>query len=125
MGGSSPGMTCWWIPERTDGDATVVARKGQGKTKTTLASRHVEAFLEMLAAERGAAALTIDAYRRDLLDFASFLARTGIDVEAADAAALRRYFAALAGAATAPPPPPRPLPPSRPFPKFLLSPRGR
>jgi integrase/recombinase XerD len=98
-----------------------VARKGQGKTKTTLASRHVEAFLEMLAAERGAAALTIDAYRRDLLDFAGFLAGPGITVEAAGTAALRRYFAALAGAGMAPRTTARRLSSLRQFHKFLFA----
>jgi len=34
----------------------------------------VDAFLEMLAAERGAAANTLEAYRRDLEDFSGFLA---------------------------------------------------
>lgn len=34
----------------------------------------IEAFLEMLSAERGAARNTIDAYRRDLSDYAGFLA---------------------------------------------------
>ena len=38
------------------------------------ASHRLEAFLEMLAAERGAARLTIEAYRNDLGDFAGFLA---------------------------------------------------
>jgi integrase/recombinase XerD len=33
----------------------------------------VEAFLEMIAVERGAARNTLDAYRRDLSDFSSFL----------------------------------------------------
>ncbi len=40
-------------------------------------SRHVESFLEMLAAERGAAANTREAYARDLKDLAGFLARRG------------------------------------------------
>jgi len=39
--------------------------------------RHVEAFLEMLAAERGAAENTLQAYRRDLDDFLSYLERRG------------------------------------------------
>jgi integrase/recombinase XerD len=34
----------------------------------------VEAFLEMMSAERGAARNTIEAYRRDLIDYSSFLA---------------------------------------------------
>ena len=38
---------------------------------------HLEAFLEMLIAERGASANTVDAYRRDLEDAAAFLSRKG------------------------------------------------
>jgi integrase/recombinase XerD len=34
----------------------------------------IETFLEMIAVERGAARNTLDAYRRDLLDFADFIA---------------------------------------------------
>ena len=49
----------------------------------------------MLAAERGAARLTIAAYRADLGDFATFLAAAGTPVEGADAAALRGYLGAL------------------------------
>ena len=39
--------------------------------------RHIEAFLEMLAAERGAARNTLLAYRTDLEDFAAFAAAHG------------------------------------------------
>ena len=53
-------------------------------------SRHVESFLEMLAAERGAARNTLAAYQADLDDFAGFAAARGIAVQAADAEALRR-----------------------------------
>ena len=38
--------------------------------------RHVDTFLEMLAAERGAARATLESYRRDLGDFAAFLGAT-------------------------------------------------
>ncbi|MEP3278823.1 MAG: site-specific integrase, partial [Stappiaceae bacterium] len=34
---------------------------------------HIEAFLEMLAAERGAALNTLQSYRRDLEDFSEFV----------------------------------------------------
>lgn len=37
----------------------------------------VDAFLEMMSAERGAAKNTIEAYRRDLSDYSGFLARKG------------------------------------------------
>lgn len=40
-------------------------------------SHLVEAFLEMMSAERGAARNTIEAYRRDLSDYAGFLAGRG------------------------------------------------
>jgi integrase/recombinase XerD len=39
--------------------------------------QHLEAFLEMLAAERGAAPNTLQAYRHDLEDFLAFLERGG------------------------------------------------
>jgi integrase/recombinase XerD len=56
-------------------------------------SRHVETFLEMLSAERGAAANTLDAYRRDLEDCGDFLARDESDLERADADDIRAYLA--------------------------------
>jgi integrase/recombinase XerD len=40
-------------------------------------ARHVDAYLEMLAAERGAARNTLEAYRRDLQDYCAFLAGGG------------------------------------------------
>ena len=42
---------------------------------TSSQDRHIEAFLEMLAAERGAARNTLAAYGADLEDFAGFAAR--------------------------------------------------
>jgi len=57
--------------------------------------RHVEAFLEMLAAERGAARNTLLAYERDLTDFAAFAAARGQAVAAADGATLQAYMAGL------------------------------
>ena len=65
-------------------------------------SRHVESFLEMIAAERGAARNTIEAYRRDLEDFAAFAAARGRDVAAAGAEDLRAYLAKLNAAGMAP-----------------------
>ena len=56
-------------------------------------SRHADAFLEMLAAERGAAANTLDAYRRDLDDLGEFLARAGLDVLDADTDSIRQWLA--------------------------------
>src|SRR6185437_2594401 len=83
-------------------------------------SRHVEAFLEMLAAERGAAKLTLAAYRSDLADVAQFLARRGIAVEAAGTEDLRRYLASLARAGLGPRTAARRLSALRQFHRFLL-----
>jgi integrase/recombinase XerD len=58
--------------------------------------RHIEAFLEMLAAERGAAANTLDAYRRDLEGFAAYAAGRGAGPAQADAALLHGFLASLA-----------------------------
>jgi integrase/recombinase XerD len=44
----------------------------------------IESFLEMLSAERGAAQNTLDAYRRDLEDFARFLADASVAAASAD-----------------------------------------
>jgi integrase/recombinase XerD len=56
-------------------------------------SRHLEAFLEMLAAERGAARLTIAAYRHDLCDLEQFLVGRMTSLEGADEASLHVYLA--------------------------------
>ena len=57
--------------------------------------RHIEAFLEMLAAERGAARNTLAAYQADLTDFSAFAAGRGTAVSGADAAVLQSYMASL------------------------------
>ncbi len=55
--------------------------------------RHLDAFLEMLAAERGAARNTLLAYRADLEGFASFAAARGAGMAGADEALLRGWIA--------------------------------
>jgi integrase/recombinase XerD len=60
--------------------------------------RHLEAFLEMLSAERGAAVHTLDAYRRDLLDYAGFLTKRGRALTNGSAADVRAYLATLSDA---------------------------
>ncbi|WP_438344902.1 site-specific tyrosine recombinase XerD [Methylorubrum populi] len=52
-------------------------------------------FLDMLAAERGAAVNTLAAYRRDLDDYLGYLAQQGIDPEEAQADQVRAYIASL------------------------------
>ncbi|MAU95066.1 MAG: tyrosine recombinase [Fulvimarina sp.] len=61
------------------------------------AGLEAEAFLEMMAVERGAAENTLDAYRRDLEDASSHLAARGTSLKQADTEAIRGYVAALAG----------------------------
>lgn len=61
-------------------------------------NRHLDTFLEMMAAERGAARNTLAAYRRDLVDLAGFLKRRGRPLEAADTENLRDYLAAVRAA---------------------------
>ncbi|MGE5505982.1 MAG: site-specific tyrosine recombinase XerD [Actinomycetota bacterium] len=55
-------------------------------------ARHVDSFLEMMAAERAAAGNTLDAYRRDLDDLAGFLARRGQGLDRAGPDDLRAYL---------------------------------
>ncbi len=57
--------------------------------------RHVEAFLEMLAAERGSARNTRLAYELDLTDFATFTEHRHIPVAKADVATVQAYMASL------------------------------
>jgi integrase/recombinase XerD len=60
--------------------------------------RHrIEAFLEALAAERGAAGNTLAAYARDLGDFAAWLDGADASLACADRAAVEGYLEDLAG----------------------------
>ena len=83
-------------------------------------SRQVEAFLEMLAAERGAARLTLAAYRNDLADLARFVAARGASLEQADAALLHGYLGAMSNRHLAPRTLARRLSAMRQFFRFLL-----
>jgi integrase/recombinase XerD len=67
-----------------------------------LARADIAGFLEMMAAERGAAANTVEAYRRDLEHFAGFLDRRGLDLRSATAADLAQFARELAAAGLAP-----------------------
>jgi len=57
----------------------------------------VDAFLEMLAVERGAARNTISAYTIDLTDFSGFAQGRGQTAVTADAATCQAYMASLHG----------------------------
>jgi len=84
-------------------------------------AHYVEAFLEMMAAERNAALNTRQAYRRDLDDIARFLHRRGVSLAAADGAALRAYLASQARAGMAPRTAARRLSALRQFYRFLAA----
>jgi integrase/recombinase XerD len=82
--------------------------------------RALEAFLEMMAAERGAARNTLAAYRADLEDLAAFLRARGTDAHSCDRADLRAYLAGLAAEGLAPRTQARRLASMRGFFTFLL-----
>lgn len=83
-------------------------------------SRHVEAFLEMLAAERGASANTCASYAGDLASFAAFMAGRGGTVVSADVRQVRDFIAALAQAGMGSGTVARKLSALRQFHRFLL-----
>ncbi len=87
--------------------------------------RHVEAFLEMMTAERGAAANTIEAYGRDLGDFAGFLAARNTTPEDAGTRDIRDYLAGLTRAGRSAPTGARRLSTLRQFYRFLFAERVR
>src|SRR5580692_6000757 len=82
--------------------------------------RHIEAFLEMLVAERGAARNTRLAYEADLEDFARFAAARGAAPARADATVLQAYMAGLSRAGLAARTAARRLSALRQFHRFLL-----
>ena len=83
--------------------------------------RHVEAFLEMLAAERGAAANTRDAYRRDIEEFIGFLHQERLAVEDVRRAHVAAYLEGLGRAGLAATSRARKLSALKQFAKFLLA----
>ena len=78
-------------------------------------------FLDMIAAERGAARNTLDAYRRDLIDYLAFLAAQGEDPSRVETAALRRYLLKLDREGLKPASAARRLSALRQFHKFLFA----
>lgn len=81
----------------------------------------VDAFLEMMSAERGAAKNTIDAYRRDLGDYCGFLARRGSGPTAAGREQVTEYLAFLEAQGIAASSSARKLSAIRQFHKFLAA----
>jgi len=57
--------------------------------------RLIDAFLEMMSAERGAARNTLEAYGRDLNDYGEFLAAKSVSFTNVSSDQIRRYIAGL------------------------------
>jgi len=92
---------------------TKTVAKGAGASELAL-------FLDMLMAERGAAAHTIDAYTRDISDFLGFLAVKKSSAAKASADHVRAYLEGLAGKGLAATSRARKLSAIRQFFRFLL-----
>lgn len=82
---------------------------------------HIEAFLEMLSAERGAAVNTIDAYRRDLTDFSASITKSGTSVIEVTPDDIRHYLGELSDQGLAASSTARKLSAVRQFFRFLYS----
>ena len=76
-------------------NSTLTFRYPKRARQTPPASRHIEMFLEMMAAERGASENTVFAYRRDLEEFSLFLYRRGRRIEGSDTENIREYLSQL------------------------------
>ncbi len=81
---------------------------------------HLESFLEMLSAERGAAVHTLEAYRRDLLDYAGYLRKRSRSLANGSAADIRGYLGTLSEAGLKPSTQARRLSALRQLHRFLL-----
>jgi integrase/recombinase XerD len=92
---------------------TAVAREEAGG--------HLQLFLDMLAAERGAALNTLEAYRRDIGEFIAFLDDRGVAIKEVEPAAIGEYLVQLSQAGLAPASRARRLSAIRQFFKFLVA----
>lgn len=82
----------------------MTARAAQSRAAAAAAEdrARIEAFLDMLSAERAASPHTLAAYGLDLIDCAGFLARRGAGLLSAGEADLAAYFEALGRAEMSP-----------------------
>lgn len=84
-------------------------------------ARYVEHFLEMMAVERGASPRTLEAYHRDLDDFAAMMRQRGRAVDQAASVDIRDYLTRMADAGMAPRTAARRLSALRQFHRFLYA----
>jgi integrase/recombinase XerD len=82
---------------------------------------HLQLFLDMLAAERGAAPNTLEAYRRDIGEFIAFLGCHGVALERVQPMAVGDYLVVLSQAGRATASRARALSAIRQFFKFLVA----
>ncbi len=85
-----------------------------------MSARRIDLFLDMMAAERGAAANTLAAYRRDLEDAAERLAGQGVDLDEAATGHLETLLTQLAADGLSPATAARRLSALKRFYRFLL-----
>jgi integrase/recombinase XerD len=83
--------------------------------------QHIENFLEMIAAERGAAANTLEAYKRDLIAYSAGLKSLATTPVRATSNDLRAYLVALEAAGFKPTSSARRLSAIRQFHRFLVA----
>ena len=86
-----------------------------------LSRAHLEAFLEMMSAERGAAVNTLQSYERDLDDLHSFLSGRGVRLTEAGPNDLGAYLSSLSSQGFKPSSQARRLSAMRQFYKFLYA----
>jgi integrase/recombinase XerD len=91
------------------------------RAKPSAGAPLIEAFLDMMSAERGASINTLSAYRRDLLDFHGHLASQGADAKRATRDHVKSYLRSLSAAGIAGSSQARRLSALRQFFKFLYS----
>ncbi len=84
-------------------------------------SKHIEAFLEMMVAERGASPRTIEAYRRDLTDLTAFLEARNVSLVRVKRSDLQAYMHQLVCNGMSPKTQARRLSATREFYRFLFS----
>ncbi|HLW26670.1 MAG TPA: site-specific tyrosine recombinase XerD [Kiloniellales bacterium] len=94
-------------------------RRTPRRIPATQADGRIDAFLEMLVAERGAARNTVDAYRRDLRDASAFLDTRDVKLGGAEPDDLRAYMAHLSETGLSPRTAARRLSALRQFFKFM------
>ncbi len=88
---------------------------------STVLSPKIDAFLEMMIAERGSSLRTVEAYRRDLTDLTAFFLARNIDIIKAKSTDLMDYMRSVAAQAMSPKTQARRLAAIHEFYRFLYS----